>query len=373
MKAGNVGFLWRDPAALRGFSAAASLHGHTMHSKECLSFLPRYLHRVPGVSRIVRRYQRPSSPSRPAVDFSRAYWTPPLTPATALHVERKQIARLGLQPLVSLTDHDDIDACTTLRVTADRAAVPVSVEWTVPYGASILHLGIHNLPLGAARSSMAAMQAYTSAPKESELPDLLRALFRMPETLIVLNHPFWLEEGVTEAGHRWSLERFLRECLEWVHAFELNGTRKWKENADAIALAEAHGRPVISGGDRHACEPAACINLTNARSFSEFVAEIRQGNSSILFMPQYREPMALRMLEAIRDILRPYPEYPGRERWIDRVFYTGDDGMARPLSVIWRDTPWALGATAGIVQTLAGAGLRPAIRLLLAQRGEVLP
>jgi hypothetical protein len=373
MRAGKIRFVWRDPAAVRGFGAAASLHGHTMHSKECLSFLPRYLHQVPGISQVVRRYQHPSSASGPAVDFSRAYWTPPLTPATALHVERKQIARLGLQPLVSLTDHDDIEACTSLRVTADRAAVPVSVEWTVPYGASILHLGIHNLPAGASRSLMAAMEAYTAAPRESELPELLRALSRAPETLIVLNHPFWLEEGVTEAGHGWSLERFLRECLEWIHAFELNGTRKWKENADSIALAQAHGRPLISGGDRHACEPNACLNLTNARSFSEFAAEVREGESNILFMPQYREPMALRMLEAVRDILRPYPEYPGRERWIDRVFYTGDDGMARPLSVIWSDTPWTLSAVAGTVQFLAGASLRPAIRLLLAERGEVLP
>lgn len=371
MKAGKVRFVWRDPAALRGYSAAASLHGHTMHSKECLSFLPRYLHRVPGVSRVVRRYQRPSSPARPAVDFARAYWTPPLSPATALHVERKQIARLGLRPMVSLTDHDDIDASTSLRVTADRAAVPISVEWTVPYGASILHLGIHNLPSSACRALMSAMEAYTAAPKEAGLPELLRALYRIPETLIVLNHPFWLEEGVTEAGHRWSLDRFLRECLEWVHAFELNGTRKWKENADALALAEAYGRPVISGGDRHACEPAACINLTNAKSFSEFAAEVREGESSVLFMPHYREPMALRTLEAIRDILRPYPEYPGRERWLDRVFYTGEDGVTRPLSVI--GTPWALGAFAGIVQSLGGSGLRPAIRLLLAERGEALP
>ena len=30
---------------------------------------------------------------------------------------------------------------------------------------------------------------------------------------------------------------------------------------------------MISGGDRHACEPAACLNLTNAASFGEFVAE----------------------------------------------------------------------------------------------------
>jgi hypothetical protein len=57
------------------------------------------------------------------------------------------------------------------------------------------------------------------------------------------------------------------------------------------------------------------------------------------------------------------PEYPGRERWVDRVFYTGDNGMARALSAIWRDTPWTLGAVAGGVQFLAGASLRPAIRL----------
>ena len=85
----------------REFSAAVCLHGHTMHSEECLSFLPRYLHRVPGVSQVVSRYQRRP---RPAVDFARAYWTPPLSPASALHLEREQITGLGLRPLVSLSD-----------------------------------------------------------------------------------------------------------------------------------------------------------------------------------------------------------------------------------------------------------------------------
>ena len=77
----------------------------------------------------------------------------------------------------------------------------------------------------------------------------------------------------------------------------------------------------------------------NARSFAEFVSEIHAGRSTILFLPQYREPMALRILEAGRDILRPYPEYPGREHWADRIFYRCDDlGM-----VVARDD---LGATA---------------------------
>jgi len=372
MAPGDIRFIWRDAAAARGFGAAVSLHGHTLHSKECLSFLPRYLKRAPGAAGMMRQYERASLGSRRGVDFSRAYWTPPLTPASALDVERRQIAKLGLQALVSITDHDDIQACNSLRVAADPATTPISVEWTVPYGGSILHLGVHNLP-GRGQCAMAAMEAYTAAPKDSELSEMLRELASAPETLIVLNHPYWLEEGVTEEGHRRALERFLRECLHGVHAFELNGTRKWKENAAVIALAKAFQRPLISGGDRHACEPAACLNLTSARTFAEFAAEVRLGYSSILFMQQYREPMALRTLAAMRDVLRLYPEYQGRERWVDRVFYIGEDGVGRPLSEIWRDMPWTLGALAGAVQLLGGAGLRPAIRLLLAQRGEMLP
>jgi hypothetical protein len=32
---------------------------------------------------------------------------------------------------------------------------------------------------------------------------------------------------------------------------------------------------IISGGDRHGCEPSAVLNLTNAKTFSEFIDEIR--------------------------------------------------------------------------------------------------
>lgn len=91
-------------------------------------------------------------------------------------------------------------------------------------------------------------------------------------------------------------------------------------------------------------------------------------------MPQYREPLGLRFLEAMWDILRPYPEHPGRERWIDRIFYRGDDGVARPLSIIWRDrAPWMLNGATSALQLLATTRLRSALRLLLAERGEVFP
>jgi hypothetical protein len=373
MDRSDVYFLWQDGAVARRFRAGVCLHGHTMHSQECLSFLPRYLHAVPGISQIVRHYERPRA-GRRGVDFAQAYWTPPLAPAAALQLEREQIERFDLKALISLTDHDDIEAGLALQVTASRDEAPISVEWTVPYAGSIFHLGIHNLPVREERLWMAAMAQYTAAPVEDGLAELLAALSRMPEVLIVLNHPFWLEEGIEETGHRAALQRFRRECLGWIHALELNGTRGWTENAEALALAQFHGLPVISGGDRHGCEPGSCLNLTDANTFAEFVAEVRAGQSTLLFMPQYKEPLALRVLETGWDILRPYPEYPGRERWIDRVFYRGEEGLARPLSQIWNDrVPAMVAGATGLVQAVATTKLRLALRLLGPERGEVRP
>jgi len=221
---------------------------------------------------------------------------------------------------------------------------------------------------------MSAMRAYTTAPDEASLPALLALLSAIPEVLIVLNHPFWLEEGVTELVHERALARLLQECIGWLDAFELNGTRRWSENAATIDLARTHERPLISGGDRHACEPSACINLTNARTFGEFVSEIHAGRSSILFLPHYREPMAQRILEASRDILRDYPEYPGREHWTDRIFYRGEDGEARSVAQIWaRREPRFLAGAASLVRFAAGNRLRPALRMFLAERGELHP
>lgn len=367
----KVSFLWRYADYKRPFSTGVCLHGHTKHSEECLSFLPRYLHRVPGVSQIVSRYQRGP---RPAVDFSRAYWTPPLSPASALHLEREQISGLGLHPLVSLTDHDNIEAGVTLQAADCADEVPISVEWTVPYSGSIFHLGIHNLPPAEAQSWMSAMMAYTAAQDERLLEDILRAFAAIPQVLVVLNHPFWLEEGMEAAVHQPALGRFLRKCVSCLHAFELNGTRKWNENAAVMELADTHARPVISGGDRHACEPAACLNLTNSRSFSEFASEIKAGNSRVVFLPHYRQPMAFRILEASCEILRPYPEYPGRELWIDRVFYRTEEGIAQSLATLWKNRePWMVGPLSGMLQFLGTAPIRMALRLLMSKQVESLP
>src|SRR5215468_12767858 len=49
------------------------------------------------------------------VDLTKTYWTPPLSPRMAFDLESGQISELGLHPLVSITDHDNIEAPILLQ------------------------------------------------------------------------------------------------------------------------------------------------------------------------------------------------------------------------------------------------------------------
>ena len=64
-----------------------------------------------------------------------------------------------------------------------------------------------------------------------------------------------------------------------MHALEINGFRTWEENRLTIELAREIGLPVVSGGDRHGCQPNTLLNISQSRSFEELVAEIRDGHS----------------------------------------------------------------------------------------------
>jgi hypothetical protein len=307
-----------------------------MHSKELLTFIPRYAKAIPllqwELNRQSKRYE--ARRGRP-VDFSTAYWTPALPGREAFEVEQRQIEDLGLGAMVSLTDHDNIDAGTQLQVALDRN-VPISVEWTIPIGTTYFHLGVHNLPPYSAHDTMAALAAYTAKPDRKLLRDLMAELHREPDSLIVLNHPLWDQATIGVDRHRATLLELLGDTGQWIDAVELNGLRPWRENRGVVTFARELGLTLVSGGDRHGREPNAVINLTNAASFAEFAEEVRSGASEILFMPQYREPFRLRILKGLREILRDAPDLVGRERWTDRVFFSPNGVDTIPLAAGWK-------------------------------------
>jgi hypothetical protein len=188
------------------------------------------------------------------------------------------------------------------------------------------------------------MDSYRQAPDDARLGDVLSTLASFDQVLIVFNHPLWDERGIGPASHREIALRFLRRFGVFLHALELNGLRPWKENRAVSMLARAEQKPVTSGGDRHAIEPNALLNLTNAETFDEFAGEIREGWSDVLVLRHYRESYALRIFHNIIDVLRNYERHAnGWTLWSDRVFYLWHDGQARSLTELFGDrTPGAV-------------------------------
>lgn len=360
----SVAFLWRDRSAPRRYPAAVSLHGHTMHSWENLRFLHSFklpLPLIPAVLRVAGWQHRRATGRDMALD--RVRWTPPLAPDEAWRLETRQIRGLGLQPMVSLTDHDDIESGLTLRRDSLAPAAPISFEWTIPFGPTFFHLGVHHLPAAQARALAARLHAYTAHPGPARLAELLEMLSTHPDLLIVLNHPLWDEAGIGVREHRQALSDLLSGYGRWMHAIELNGLRSWDENSQALELARQWQLPAVSGGDRHGLEPNANLNLTQAATFAEFVAEIRRERfSAVLFMPQYREKLGMRWFETVKDIVRYHPAAP-RPRWVDRFFYECEDGVTRPIAELWpNEGPALLRSVFAMLRLSESQSLRAALR-----------
>src|SRR5215470_7260247 len=154
------------------YSSGVSLHSHTMHSKERLGRLPAYIAKFPiGGYIIERELGRLHLYKGWNFNFNSYYWTPPLSPREAYELESAIIEKdLGIKPLVSLSDHDNIEAGQHLRMLGATRDVPISVEWTAPYEETIFHIGVHNLPPSRATSWMAAFVEYTAKPDGGKLP-----------------------------------------------------------------------------------------------------------------------------------------------------------------------------------------------------------
>jgi len=358
----TISYLWRDQNAARDFNSGISLHGHTNQSHETLDFLANFGNQFPLMRPLMSRLEGRSEHNHGLkVNYSKAYWTPPMTPKLAFDLESKQIEQLDVAPMVSLTDHDSIKAPMLLRTVPSARQIPVSVEWTAPYGGKqSFHLGIHNLPSARAQQWMQTLKDFTANPSDTRLTEILSALDKEPNVLVVFNHPMWDLYMIGKEKHEFLVNEFIQKNGAFLHAIELNGLRHWNENRAARRLADKWSMLLISGGDRHGVEPNANINLTHATSFTEFVHEIRrERRSNILFMPQYAEPWKHRILQSAIDAIRHYPEFPqGSRTWDERVYHPDWNGVVRPLNELWPDgsAPGIVSFLVGVVQTM-GRGL----------------
>lgn len=341
---------WGHPEAVGAYSTGISLHSHTSVSEETLDFVKAMCEWVPGVGMALRHYEKLCRERHGlTLDFERANWRPPLQPRMAYNVEAEQIQRMWLMPLVSITDHDSMEAPLVLRTLPSSRHIPMSTEWSAPFGQTVFHLGIHNLPSRHGVEWMRRFRQYTAeaervracggdvAACDGALLRMLRELHESPQVLVVFNHPVWDLHKVGEELHRAEVRRFLAEAKRCVHAVELNGLRHAQENRAVERLARETGHLLISGGDRHGLEANANINLTTAATFTEFVEEIRvDRRSHVHFMDQYRTRWEQRILQSTLNAVTDFPQFAaGWQRWDERVFHPDAHGEMRSLRELW--------------------------------------
>jgi len=378
----TISYQWRDKKASQGFRCGVSLHSHTNQSHESLEFVANFGSQHPMMRPLLSRLEQHSEHFLGVrINYSASYWTPPMTPKLAFDLECHQVEKLDLEPMVSITDHNTIQAPMLLRTVPSARHIPVSLEWSAPFGEQSFHLGVHNLPSARATEWMKTLADYTANPSDARFTEILKALDEEPNVLVVFNHPMWDLYMIGKEKHSSLVNEFLHRNSNFLHAMELNGLRSWDENRMVRLLAEQWNMLLISGGDRHGVEPNANINLTNATSFTAFVHEVRREKKShVLFMPQYAEPWKLRLLQSTIDGFRFYPEFPlGSRTWDERVYHPDANGAVRPLSELWpsgappRAINWVLGTMQLMASGLVSCGLRMArseSRELCAALGE---
>jgi hypothetical protein len=357
-----------------------SLHCHTQYSKEMLDFIPHYTERLP----IIRHYWRKARAEYikregKDIDFESAYWSPPLSEHDVYQIEKAQIESLGINPMVAISDHDEIEGNLKICAQTSHEIAPISLEWTVPFEYGFFHVGVHNLPPGQAVELSQQLLEYTfdrETQTDERLHELFAMLNEMPEILIIFNHPLWDIELVGKERHEILLKHFIKEFGRWFHAFEINGFRTWSENKAVIELAESYGIPLCSGGDRHGCQPNTVLNLTNTATFSEFVDEVRTGkHSEVVLMPEYNLPLNFRQLQGFAEILNTYEHLAeDRRRWVDRVFFDKDGQGLRPLKAYgWRKGgPRWVRASIGFLKLLGHPALRSLYKVLR-KREDIVP
>jgi predicted metal-dependent phosphoesterase TrpH len=175
-----------------------------------------------------------------------------------------RLKHLGMS-LVTITDHDSIDAVEALRHHPDFF---LSEEVTVkmPSGAE-MHLGVY----GIAERDHAEIQR-----RRTDFVSLVRYLTER-KLLFSVNHVF---SGLTGRRHADDFESFAAH----VPAFETRNGQMWdRANHHAERLAARLGKAAIAGSDSHTIAGVGrtYTEVPGARNAEEFLAGVRAGYARV--------------------------------------------------------------------------------------------
>lgn len=272
------------PQPSREFGFAISLHNHSRHSIENLASLNQVvkLWFMRPLSRVLQRAFGLEWVSD--LDYTEVYYRPPLTVEDVFLTESAGAALLGYDSVhLGITDHDEVEGSIELlrQRPADAHRYPLGEELSLRFQNHLFHLGITGLPESGIAETHASLQAAARAGRLGDLFEILRA----SRCLVVLNHP--LVPWGPDPYRKIPAEELLRRYGWAIHALEYNGMRCKVENDRVLELAKHVGKPVVGGGDSHLMLASSVICVSEAGSFADFAAEVKNGRAVPLIKEEY--------------------------------------------------------------------------------------
>jgi hypothetical protein len=271
----------------REFSYAVSLHNHSCHSVEKLAALNQvvklgFMQPLKGILQSSFGLEDVSG-----LNYAEITFNPPYTPEDVYQMESAAVTHWGFDGVhLTITDHDEFaGSLGLLRGRPDlKGRVAIGEEVSVWYQGHLFHLGVSGLPEDGIDETHTRIQAAARGERHDELFETLAA----SGCLVILNHPLvaWAPGSsaipVTDLLTRYG----------WaIHALEVNGMRRREENDAVLELAQQWRKPVVGGGDSHLLVASSILSLSQAASFKNFIAEVKDGHAVPFVTPEYFAPL----------------------------------------------------------------------------------
>ena len=289
------------------FKYAVSLHNHSCHSVEKLAALNQvvklgFMQPLKGILQSSFGLGSVSD-----LNYAQITFNPPYTPEDVYQMESAAAAHWGFSGVhLTITDHDEFaGSVALLRGRPDlNGRVAVGEELSLWYQGHLFHLGLSGLPENGNPGNgiddlHGRIQSAARGGRYDELFETLAA----SGCLVVLNHPLvaWAPGAesipVTDLLTRYG----------WaIHALEVNGMRTREENDAVLELARQWRKPVVGGGDSHLLVASSVISLSQAATFREFIAEVKEGHSVPFVTPDYFAPLKWKLFLRVLFFMAHY-------------------------------------------------------------------
>jgi predicted metal-dependent phosphoesterase TrpH len=286
----------------RELKYAASLHNHSCHSVEKLAALNQvvklgFMQPLKGILQSSFGLSGVSD-----LNYAEITFNPPYTPEDVYQIESAAAAHWGFDGVhLTITDHDEFaGSLALLRSRPDlsrRAAV--GEELSLWYQGHLFHLGLSGLPESGIDDLHGRIQSAARGGCHDELFETLAA----SGCLVVLNHPLisWAP-GPESIPITDLLTRY-----GWaIHALEINGMRRHEENDRVLEVARHWRKPVVGGGDSHLLVASSVLSLSQAATYRDFIAEVKEGHSVPFVTPDYFAPLKWKLFLRVLFFMSHY-------------------------------------------------------------------